>query len=966
MYIRCVRTKFGHCKKLFSWLGQKVNKKIDRYMLPLRLQELGRCTTHGELVQWVSVVPATRTWKMHYTWWVGAVSQCCASYKNMEGALHMVSWCGEWVLCQLQEHGRCTTHGELVRWVSVVSATRTWKVHYTWRVGAVSQCCVGYKNLEGALHMVSWCGESVLCQLQEHGRCTTHGELVQWVSVVPATRTWKVHYTWWVGAVSECCVSYKNMEGALHTVSWCGEWVLCQLQEHGRCTTHGELVQWVSVVPATRTWKVHYTRWVGAVSQCCVSYKNMEGALHMVSWCGESVLCQLQEHGRCTTHGELVRWVCCASYKNMEGALHTVSWCGESVLCQLQEHGRCTTHGELVRWVSVVSATRTWKVHYTWRVGAVSQCCVGYKNLEGALHTVSWCGESVLWQLQEHGRCTTHGELVRWVSVVAATRTRKVHYTRWVGAVSQCCASYKNMEGALHMVSWCGEWVLCQLQEHGRCTTHGELVRWVSVVSATRTWKVHYTWRVGAVSQCCVGYKNLEGALHMVSWCGESVLCQLQEHGRCTTHGELVQWVSVVPATRTWKVHYTWWVGAVSECCVSYKNMEGALHTVSWCGEWVLCQLQEHGRCTTHGELVQWVSVVPATRTWKVHYTRWVGAVSQCCVSYKNMEGALHMVSWCGESVLCQLQEHGRCTTHGELVRWVCCASYKNMEGALHTVSWCGESVLCQLQEHGRCTTHGELVRWVSVVSATRTWKVHYTWRVGAVSQCCVGYKNLEGALHTVSWCGESVLWQLQEHGRCTTHGELVRWVSVVSATRTRKVHYTWWVGAVSQCCASYKNMEGALHTVSWCGESVLCQLQELGRCTTHGELVRWVSVVSATRTWKVHYTRWVGAVSQCCVSYKNMEGALHTVSWCSESVLCQLQELGRCTTHGELVQWVSVVSATRTWKVHYTRWVGAVSQCCVSYKNMEGALHMVSWCGESVLGQLQEHGKGTTQYTVE
>ena len=177
----------------------------------------------------------------------------------MEGALHTVSWCGK----------------------SVLSATRTWKVHYTRWVGAVSQCC----------------------QLQEHGRCTTHGELVQWVSVV----------------------SYKNMEGALHMVSWCGE----------------------SVLSATRTWKVHYTRWVGAVSQCC----------------------QLQEHGRCTTHGELMQWVSVVSYKNMEGALHTVSWCGKSVL----------------------SATRTWKVHYTRWVGAVSQCC----------------------QLQEHGRCTTHGELVR-------------------------------------------------------------------------------------------------------------------------------------------------------------------------------------------------------------------------------------------------------------------------------------------------------------------------------------------------------------------------------------------------------------------------------------------------------------------------------------------------------------------------------------------------------------------------
>ena len=43
--------KFGDCKKLFSWLGQKVNKKIDRYMLPLQLQEHGRCTTPGELVR---------------------------------------------------------------------------------------------------------------------------------------------------------------------------------------------------------------------------------------------------------------------------------------------------------------------------------------------------------------------------------------------------------------------------------------------------------------------------------------------------------------------------------------------------------------------------------------------------------------------------------------------------------------------------------------------------------------------------------------------------------------------------------------------------------------------------------------------------------------------------------------------------------------------------------------------------
>ena len=30
MSIRC-EDKFGSCKKLFSWLGQKVNKKIDAY-----------------------------------------------------------------------------------------------------------------------------------------------------------------------------------------------------------------------------------------------------------------------------------------------------------------------------------------------------------------------------------------------------------------------------------------------------------------------------------------------------------------------------------------------------------------------------------------------------------------------------------------------------------------------------------------------------------------------------------------------------------------------------------------------------------------------------------------------------------------------------------------------------------------------------------------------------------------------
>ena len=31
MYIRYVGITFGDCKKSFSWLGQKVNKKIDAY-----------------------------------------------------------------------------------------------------------------------------------------------------------------------------------------------------------------------------------------------------------------------------------------------------------------------------------------------------------------------------------------------------------------------------------------------------------------------------------------------------------------------------------------------------------------------------------------------------------------------------------------------------------------------------------------------------------------------------------------------------------------------------------------------------------------------------------------------------------------------------------------------------------------------------------------------------------------------